>query len=129
MQPGKLSYAPLEEACGIVGWQGHFEADGFGLHGVEVHSTAAALIWRIGIGTADGLPLPLPVLIKDAPGLRYTASAPRAVVVPIDGGTLNGGLLRELIAEPLSAILLRPPVGIGHRTVVLVPWHQPVVDG
>ena len=64
--------------------------------------------------------------LKPGERLMEIATAPWLVVVPIYGAGLDLLALREGVGNPLCSVLLRPPVDVWDRTVVLIGRNQSV---
>lgn len=105
-----------------------FQFQSFGEYGSELHGAGYALEAGIVRSVSDRLPMPFPVPVIQFPMLGDSTSAPGTVVEPIDGACAYALGFLEFVAEPFRAVLLGPPMGVGHRTVSLVSRYQAVVD-
>ena len=121
-----LLHAPLKQAAGELLRLLDVEAEHLGLYGCEVYGAGLSFLYGVAVGIRHRLPLPLCILIFYVPRLRNLASAPRLVIIPVDGSGRHLLGLLERVGDPFCGTLLGPPMEIRHRPVVLVGRHQSV---
>ena len=124
-----LLYHPLEEAAGGIAGLVDLETDGGGFDGVELNRIGHTLLAGVTVGTRHRGPLAIGRLVEDAPSGRNLAASPWRIVEPIDGGTLDGVSLGEVIFNPLRTALLGPIMIVGHAAILGTLGNQAVVDG
>ena len=124
-----LFHAPLKHAAGVLFWLHDFEFHGCGLDWVEVDDVGCAFHGAITCWVLHFCPFASVSLVVEFPALWNTATAPRSIVEPINGGGADGGCFLEGVAEPFCGVVLWPPVRVRNAAVVTIAWHESVVDG
>lgn len=100
----------------------------FCLYRVKIDGIPRTFFHSILIRSTHRLPLALCIFIVHLPALRYAASSPRSIIIPIYGSTGNSRFGRELVGYPFGSSLFGPPMVIGYGTVILIFRHQTVID-
>ena len=121
-----LLHAPLKQAAGELLRLLDVEAEHLGLYGCEMDGAGPSFLYGVAVGIGHRQPLSLGILVFNVPRLRNLASAPRLVIIPVDGCGLHLLWLSKGVGDPLRSPLFRPPMEIGYRTVVFVGRHQSV---
>lgn len=121
-----LLHAPLKQAAGELLRLLDIEAEHFSLHGREMYGAGLSFLYGVAVGIGHRQPLSLGILVFNVPRLRNLASAPRLVVVPVDGGRLYLLWFLKGVGDPFCGTLLGPPMEIRYRAVVLIGRYQSV---
>ena len=104
-QKTQLLQAPLKHTCTVVTLH-DFQLHGSRLDRVEVNDVGCTLHRAVLCGVLHFCPLTGIGLVVEFPAVGNTATAPRTVIEPINGGGADGFWLLELVGATLLSFWL-----------------------